>query len=112
MATFALLVGGANFALAQVTDVSNKLVASGTNWPTFSSEKTGNSDNAPWQGQNVTIAEVKGACTLSDFTEVQSLQFTIQSTDNDTLYDLQGRSINAKAKPGLYISNGNKVVIK
>ena len=45
-------------------------------------------------------------------TDVQSLQFTIQSSDNDTLYDLQGRSINAKAKPGLYISNGNKVVIK
>lgn len=63
----AMIIGGDNFVWAQVTDVSDKLVASGTNWPTFTSEKTGNSTNAPWQGQNVTLAGVKGACTLSDF---------------------------------------------
>ena len=46
---------------AQVTDVSNKLVASGTNWPTFTAD-------GPWQGaNNKDNTSVKGACTLADF---------------------------------------------
>lgn len=66
LATLTMLVVGGICAWAQVTDVSNKLVASGSSWPTFSSEKTGNSDNAPWQGANVSLTKVKGACTLAD----------------------------------------------
>lgn len=68
MATLTLVVGGMNSLWAQVTDVSDKLVASGTNWSTFTSEKTGSSDNKPWQGNNnVSVGDVKGACTMSDF---------------------------------------------
>jgi len=52
---------------AQVTDVSNKLVVSGTNWTTFTSEKTGSAEKGPWQGDNITNASVKGDCTLADF---------------------------------------------
>jgi len=43
-------------------------------------------------------------------TTVDGLQFTVDS--GETLYDLQGRRVNASPKKGIYIKQGRKVIIK
>jgi len=43
-------------------------------------------------------------------TAVDGLQFTVDS--GETLYDLQGRRVNASPKKGIYIKQGQKIIVK
>jgi hypothetical protein len=43
-------------------------------------------------------------------TSVDGLQFTVDS--GETLYDLQGRRVNASPKKGIYIKQGQKIIVK
>ena len=53
---------------------------------------------------------VWGYCT-NPATAIRSVKVAADSAD-DALYDLQGRRVTAPARPGLYIRNGKKVIVR
>ena len=53
---------------------------------------------------------VWGYCT-NPATAIRSVKVAAHSAD-DALYDLQGRRVTAPARPGLYIRNGKKVIVR
>ena len=44
-------------------------------------------------------------------TGIDGLSDDVGMTDNDAVYDLQGRRVDKPAKAGIYIKNGKKVLI-
>ena len=53
---------------------------------------------------------VWGYCT-SPYTAIRSINRSADVAD-DAIYDLQGRRITAPARPGIYIRNGKKIIVK
>ena len=53
---------------------------------------------------------VWGYCT-SPYTAIRSINRNADAAD-DAIYDLQGRRVSAPTRPGIYIRNGKKVVVK
>ena len=47
-----------------------------------------------------------------DFTTGMPNSFMLAPEDGDALYDMQGRKLSRTTKPGVYIMNGKKVVVK
>lgn len=49
---------------------------------------------------------------VNEATGIEEIVNNQQSTDSETIYDLQGRKVNNINMPGIYIINGKKYVIK
>jgi hypothetical protein len=49
---------------------------------------------------------------VNEATCIEEIVNNQQSTDSETIYDLQGRKVNNINMPGIYIINGKKYVIK
>ena len=62
-------------------------------------------DNAEAKGQGLFLFNFKGGATGIE----QSTEYRVQSTD---IYDLQGRKLDEITRPGVYIVNGKKIIIK
>ena len=52
----------------------------------------------------------RGINNFGPTTEIEEVKS--ESKEAEVIYDLQGRKLNAITKPGLYIVNGNRVLVK